>query len=511
MDNENKPRRPVSRGGVEYTPSNTRPSADGETKRVPPVGGETKRVPTVKPSGAPATRPPARRRPAAAPAPSGRKPQKRKASTAFAAFYAVTVVVGVVVCVIAFAIAFRTIRDGTAQKTPAPSASGPSISTPKPGTPTEGIVTSDDTLVSLAVVTAVNTDSKSLALFDVTSGKNESYTVESAVALKDKFGQNIVFAEFKAGDIVDLTLAKATKELLGIRQSAQVWTRENVSKVRADTEAGEIIVGNERFAYDANLFARYKNAAFDIAGLDPAQVVTLRGYQDQLLYLEVVRSFGYIAVAENKDILNGAVEIGVDVYPLADVSKPIKVPEGTHRVVVTGSNIDRYETETVVTAGEEATVSLRDVQLKAGVLTVTVNEPGATVTLNGVVKNTEEPFVLDYGDYTLRAELTGFEAYETTLAFREAAMEVSITLNRILQVKTFQIYSSPSGADVYVDNQYIGITPCSVTAEFGTHNILVRMADYDDVNATIHVSDTMYNPEYVLTPQAGPLVDSYEP
>jgi len=500
MDNRNnppqRPRRPVSRDGVEYTPSNTRPSVGG---------GETKRVPTVKPAAAPAkTTPPVRRSTASA---AKRKPQKRKASTAFAAFFIVTVVVGVIVCVIAFALAFRAARDNTAKKTPAPSVTDSAISTPKPGTPTENVVISDDMVMSLAVITAVNTDNKTLSLYDVTNGKNTSYTVGSTVALKDKFGQNVVFAEFAAGDIVDLTLEKATNELLGVRLSAQAWTRVNVSKVKVDTVTNEIVIGNERFSYDSNLFARYHDAAFDIAGLDPAQVVTIRGYQNRLLFLEVTRSYGYIVVQQNKDIINGTVEIGLDTYPLEDAGKPFKVSEGTHRVTVNGSNIEKFETDAVVTAGEESVIGLGDVQLKAGVLTVTVNEPGASVTLNDVVKNIDEPFVLDYGDYTLRVTKDGFEPYETEFSFREATMEINVTLNRILQVKTFQVYSVPSGADVYVDNQYIGITPCSVTTEFGTHTILVRMADYDDVSTTITVSDTMYNPEFTLTPQAGVLFE----
>jgi|GEM_PF-1627567 len=504
MDNQNKPpqgpRRPGSRGGVEYTPSGARPSAES---------GETKRVPNVHPTAAPPKRPSStsttRRSTSGG---TKRKPAKRNASNAFAVFFIVTVVVGVVVCVVAFAIAFRTMRDGTAKKTPPPTVSEPNLSTPKPGTPTENMVISDDTTVSIAVIMAVNAGNKTLSLYDAGSNQNLSLVVESTVALKDKFGQNIVFAEFKEGDIVDLTLEKETGALLGVRQSAQAWVRTNVSKVKVDAEDREIVVGNERFTYGANLFARYRGAEFDIVGLDPAQVVTIRGFQDQLLCLEVVRSFGYIVVEENKNIVNGTVEIGVDTFPLEEMGKPFKVSEGTHRVTVAGSNIERFETEIIVAAGEESVVRLQDIQLKAGVMTITVDEPDTVVTLNGAVKSITEPFVLDYGDYTLRVTKDGFAPYEKEISFREATMEVSVTLDKIMQVKTFQVYSTPLGADVYVDNQYIGITPCSVTTEYGQHTILVRMADYEDLSVPITVSELMYNPDFTLTPQAGVL---YEP
>ena len=495
MDDKNKPmppRKPVSREGVVYTPSSAATGGDSNA-------GETRRVETVraKPTAQP------RRKPTTLAQPPRKKPSRKKASTGFAVFFIVTVILGVVVCIVAFAVAFKAMRESGGQAKP--TASAQATATVKPGLPTEppAPLVGEKGSTALGILLAVNTNDKSLSVYDATNNKQLSFTVDGTTSLKDKFGQNIVFAEFAAGDIVDLTVEDGTNKLLAMKTSAQAWLRAGATKVKADTVSQQITLGNETFTYNAHLVAQYKGSPFDIAELDPAHTVDMRGYQSQLLYIEVTRSFGHVSIARNKDILQGKVELGLDTYVLDDLKEPIKVSEGTHRVIVTGSNIDRYETEIEVKPGETVTVSLGDVTLKAGVVTVTVNETDAKVTVDGVTRSTTEPFVLDYGDHVLRVEKEGFEPYEESFAFNEASRSFSVTLERILKIKSFTVETYPHGADVYVDNAYIGISPVVVTAEHGQHTLTLRMTDYVEVSFSILVNDETAPQMYTLQPQAG--------
>jgi len=464
--------------------------------------GETKRVETVRPTAAPRPKPSA-----GAPSSKRKAPPKKKASVNFAAVFIATVIIGVIVCVTAFAVAFRAMLDRTADPSAtsaAPTSTGaPSAATPMPNGQTTMPVSNEQTSTALAILLAVNANDSSLSLYDATHNMQRAFIVDGTTSLRDKFGHNIAFAELVAGDIVDISMEQETGRLAAVKVSAQAWVRTNITRAEVNPDAKTVTVGNEVYHYNAHLFAQYNGEQFDITELDPAHTVTLRGHQSELLFLEVTRSFGYISLAANPNILNGTAEINMDMYPLADTTRPVKVAEGTHRIIITGTNIDRYETEITVTPGETVSVNLESVNLKAGILTININEPNATITLNGVAKNAAEPFVADYANYILRVEKDGFEPHEQTFTFDEPSREIAVTLVPMPRMASVPLVTMPAGADIYVNGAHVGKSPLRITAAPGTYAVTLRMADYEEVNFSVTLDDNTALPVYTLQPLAG--------
>jgi len=457
--------------------------------------GMTRRVPTVRPA---ADKPSA---------PSGRRKAAKKAtSTSIAVFYIVTVLVGVIACIVAFAFVFNAVRDGSQEPKPSGSTRPtPSIAATVTATPEVSMApVPADATRSVSILLAVNPNNNTISVYDATNDKPYTFEVDGTVELKDKFGQNIVLGYLAVGDVVDITMEKETEKLLGIQISAQAWTQTDVTGVVVNAAARTVTIGNTTYSYDEHLLAAYKGEPFDITTLDPAHTLTICVYESRLLSVEVVRAFGFINIAKNDDILSGKVEIGTDSYNLADIKEPIKLPEGVHRVVVTGQNIDRFEKEIHVVATQTADVSLQDVKMKSGMVTIHVNEPDAIVKIDEAVKNVREPFLLAHGEYTIRVEKAGFEPYETKINFAEATKEISVTLRKIVQIKTFQIYTVPDGANVYVDNAHVGVSPVSVSVEHGQHTITVRKDGYTEVSIPVNVNADTANPEIVLQPVQPP-------
>ena len=485
MDDQNKPRRP---GGA-YPPPSAKETQNEDA-------GMTKRVETIRPAAA---------RRSSTDSSGRRKPTPQKTSTGIAVFYIVTLLVGIIVCVAVFALVFNAIRNesqktpGTVTASPLPSAIivSPSAS----GTQTEAPISNEGTATTaVSILLAVNPANNTISLYDATNSMPRAFEVDITVPLKDKYGSNIVLGYLTAGDIVDITLEENTDKLLAIQISTQAWTHLNLSNAVVDTAARTVTIANQQYTYDSHLLALHKTETFDIAKLDPMHVITIRGYDTKLLSLEVAQSFGEVAIKPNADILNGKIDIGLDTYALADIHAPIKAREGVHRVVVTGSNIERYETEATIRPDETAEIDLKNVKFKGGMLTIHINEPYAVVRLNGALVDSTVPLSMAHGEYTLRVEKEGFTPYESTFSFQEPAKEISVTLQKTVQLKDFHVYTIPEGADVYVDTAYYGTSPASVQESYGQHTLIVRMEGYVTVSIPINVSEDMLNPEITLQP-----------
>jgi hypothetical protein len=110
------------------------------------------------------------------------------------------------------------------------------------------------------------------------------------------------------------------------------------------------------------------------------------------------------------------------------------------------------------------------------------------------------------GTYSLKATLSGYtpdSQLNNVYAGQTAAYYPTLQQSPPPPRSTGTIYakSSPSGANVYVDGNYNGVTPMTLTLYPGNHNIVLKLSGYNDWSTTVYVtagSSQTINP--ALTP-----------
>ncbi|SCL75677.1 hypothetical protein L21_1586 [Methanoculleus chikugoensis] len=95
------------------------------------------------------------------------------------------------------------------------------------------------------------------------------------------------------------------------------------------------------------------------------------------------------------------------------------------------------------------------------------------------------------GSHTVRVALSGYQDYTTSVIVSGATTShVTATLQPGQSTSTgsISVTSSPSGAEVYVDNVYKGITPLNLDGiATGTHAVRVALGGYGDWSTTVQV------------------------
>ncbi|BBL68501.1 PEGA domain-containing protein [Methanoculleus chikugoensis] len=95
------------------------------------------------------------------------------------------------------------------------------------------------------------------------------------------------------------------------------------------------------------------------------------------------------------------------------------------------------------------------------------------------------------GSHTVRVALSGYQDYTTSVIVSGATTShVTATLQPGQSTSTgsISVTSSPSGAEVYIDNVYKGITPLTVDGiATGTHAVRVALGGYSDWSTTVQV------------------------
>lgn len=175
---------------------------------------------------------------------------------------------------------------------------------------------------------------------------------------------------------------------------------------------------------------------------------------------------------------------------------------GKHTVLLRRSGYREYTATVTVPAGGTAELAptLTALSSSSGSVDVVSYPAGASVYLDDVYQGLTNPWdTLNIpnvapGEHHLTLTLGGYHDYVTSVTVtpgRETSVIATLTdlpdANPHGQVA---VASSPSGAGVYIDNAYRGITPLIVdSVEMGSHTILVRQAGYQDWATSVQVSE----------------------
>ena len=150
----------------------------------------------------------------------------------------------------------------------------------------------------------------------------------------------------------------------------------------------------------------------------------------------------------------------------------------------------------------------------AGSLQVRSTPSGATVLLNGVERGETPLTIADApsGENRIEIRMPGYQPFRDQFSLRaQEVREISATLAP--SPTQIQIVSIPSGARVYVGNQYRGETPVTLTdLSAGEHRIRAELRGYEPSARTIRLAEeTRAVEEFRLVRNSGTLLLTTEP
>ena len=425
------------------------------------------------------------------------KRSKRATKTQFAIFYIVTLMAGVTVCLVIFAIVFSNMMGqrnvgggGLAQQPP------PEIGAGVPGIP--DVTPQIEEMV--AVIREIDRANNIVTAMEVRTNNNVPVFVSGGVTMQNSRGTNMVLAEFSAGDVVRMIFEDNRLSAMHIEQGAIEYRLTRGFSV--DRISRSIMRDNASYSYDDNIMVFYNDRPWDITTIRPIDILNVKGYQNQIYFIEIVRSNGRLRLVNFDQIEDGILEISPDIFtPLANLEPSLYLPQGPHRVLVRGSNIETFVSDIIIQTGQETVVDLTDVQARTGALTVRVNVEGYRMYIDDepVVG---QPIILELGTYNLRVERDGHITWSQQIHIQQPVTTIAVELREMVQMSTVRIDTNPQGADVFLNNGFIGVSPLTQQVPFGRHEITVRRAGYMEV--TLPVDIQVRDQPYLFTLRPAP-------
>ena len=494
---------PIVREGVGYTPSGADDfdydfDPDAAASAGPAIDTDDDMAKTRKITAAP-LRKDIPRQPKNRPKPSPavkKQTQKTPKKTNYAIFLVTTVFVSVIAIVFVFALMFDqwdgfNFAGNQTSQTGTPQQVEPEI---PPDQPPMEVAPGNISLVGL--VQELNPITRQIDLYLFEDSELRPFFAENHTTLRDKFDNPITFSQLSLGDVVEVVLPEESVnrviEAARVRPRARSFS--NIRDVVVDIENETIMIGNDRFPYCSRTVVMYHGEADNIEDISPTDIVTVDLFRDQndimrVVFVDIHQGNGIIHIPENDMILSGTVEIANTTFTALDGEMELRVPEGQHTVTIRGINIEDFQYELTVARGGSATVDFDGLELLAGSLTIYVEDPYVTLTIDGEVHLTNAMIMLDYGTYTVSVTREGFTSFEQEVTIDSANHEITVVLEEIIRTQNVTLTTSPPGARMYLDGEYVGLSPITLELEHRRHSVTMALQGFVGGATDIWVTD----------------------
>ncbi len=408
----------------------------------------------------------------------------------------------------------QTASGGTAQN-----ASNPAQATESGRVDTGFVVTNPDSYDSAdtAVLVDINSVDNTVTLLNLDLGKQYTLSMDGTTRFADKYGKAISLEQLGEGDIVDVTFLKTKKHLTTMQLSETAWEYDNVERYEMNTVRNEVTIGGEVFKLSRD--TRYFSQGHSIEEMDlnPSDILTFHGIDTTVLSVTVEKGHGYLRLVNDENFIGGWLEIGQTQIVRITEDMLVTVPEGSYQVEIS-YNGGGGTKNVVINRNEEATLDIGDLEVaeaQYGMVLFSMNPSGAELYIDGSQVDPSQPITLEYGIHQIIAKADGYKSLTQYLRVAQESAGVDVELDKVdsdsdestdssssstsstatsstsdTTTTYYRVHiDSPENVEVYLDGNYVGISPCSFKKTSGSHVITLRKTGYETRSYTVQVDE----------------------
>ncbi|WP_105617573.1 PEGA domain-containing protein [Vallitalea okinawensis] len=358
----------------------------------------------------------------------------------------------------------------------------------------------DDTIITFkkemvkitGVILDINYSDKDVIVSNVEVEEDINIKLDNAEIL-DEYGKPMIIQELQIGDIIYSKYDKNNGVPEIFRLSSEAW-EYTTKELMVNKEEKMVYRGTEGYYYTDQLIVIDHGGSFSMDTLTEVDKVTIKGYKDRLCSIEIIDGHGYIELINYSFFVDAVISVDRDqTFIIKENMEPILVSEGSHKVVLEKEGYEDYIEEVVVLPNTTATVDLDEFQIKKGQVEFKIDRKNVLMYLNDIlIEDIVEPVLLDYGEYKLSIVDNGKVIYEEQLIVDKLYMLYNITVAEpeLEPDRQVHINSGTIGAQVFVNNKFVGYTPISIKLEPGDHSVLLTKEGYKNATYNINIADS---------------------
>ena len=401
-----------------------------------------------------------------------------------------------------------------------------------------------DEVQYFAIVSKIDEVNGKITLRSVGYSSEIELNYTGGADVKDKYGDLLPMADVELGSVVDATYDAGRSKLISLHLSGNelLEKKEGVSGAEINYLEKTVVIDGKTYKMSNNTSAFSDNTEIGLDEICSEDQLSIWIYNNIVCSFNVELGHGYVKLTDYASYMGGMVEIGYDVIVPVTEDMLLTVREGTYTLRIAKGS-DSGTKQVTVEKNKEQTVSLADIAIEPkemGSILFHVTPSDAAVYVDRIRVNTEGAVSLVYGKHRLDIVKDGYDTLSGTLTVKtpykvknytltetgtttessssgsssvtantdnsasntsttekstettettETADGSDDTNNNTSKTSNKVTVSTPLGASVYLDGEFLGVAPISFTKVTGSHIITLSQTGYLSKSYTVTFTD----------------------
>ncbi|MDE6846355.1 MAG: PEGA domain-containing protein, partial [Lachnospiraceae bacterium] len=391
-----------------------------------------------------------------------------------------------------------------------------------------------------AVVMSTDQQNNSVTFMNMSTGKQYTLYYDGTTYVKDRYEGPMTISQIRAGDVVDVNFLKGKRQIASIQLSPAAWVYDNVENYDFGGINNTASIGSGTYSLPDDVVVLSEGKRVEVMDIVMQDVVSIQGIDRKIYSINVERGHGYLRLKNDQPLIGGWIEVGNTVIREITEDMLLVVPEGDYQVFL--SNNGATCTKSVsIERDKEVVLDVSDLEIpedRTGRILFSVTPESAKVTIDHKEVDISSPVELKYGIHQVHLEANGYDSLTKYIQVGSEYAKISFTLeeekeedtsnssisqndleteepdllteedkpksnsvssndlfssvsdNTVSASKVNKVYiDSPKGVEVYLDGNYVGISPVKFNKVAGSHTITLRKSGYLTKSYTIYLYD----------------------
>lgn len=381
-----------------------------------------------------------------------------------------------------------------------------------------------------AVVLFTDFDNRSITFMNIATGKQYTLSYDGTTYVKDRYEGPMSMSQIKEGDIVDITFLRGKKKLASVQLSPQSWVYDNIENYNLGGMNRTATIGSGTYSLPDQVVVLSDGRRVEVMDIVNKDILTFSGIDHEIYSIKVQKGHGYLRLSNDQALVGGWIEVGNTVIQQITENMLLAVPEGSYQVFLSNGNAQCTK-EVTIERDKEVVLDVGDLEIiadKTGKILFSVNPSDATVNIDGEAVDISQEVELTYGIHRISLEAEGYQSLTKHIQVGSAYASISFTLEAEDEEETEEesedskdnkdsennnessevenavtgnrVYiDGPQDVEVYLDGNYIGISPVNFKKVTGSHTITLRKTGYQAKSYTVYLYDDGQDITYSFT------------
>lgn len=396
----------------------------------------------------------------------------------------------------------------------------------------------------LAVVKELDTENRRITLFNTGNKEILDLFYSGGTDITDKFGQVISISQIPIGAMVDIYFSSEEQKISKLQISTKAWEYIGVNNLEIHPADRIMKIGQTKYKYYDEIVVLNDGSFVGVNSLAEQDELNVWGYDQTIWSITVAKGHGTVTLTDQGAFLGGSITVGYEAMQQVTEDLKLTVREGNFNLTVENGKYSGTKNITVH-RNQVTEVSLKELgpePVKHGRVTFEINPFGADLFIDGELTNYGSPIELAYGNHEIKVSLGGYITYNGTLRLDAAGKTIKISLPKVQSSEAAEVVEAvdepdetdtvtkpeiiynewnypgeedgfeddfddapeedyildeghliyvqyPQGASVYLNGDYMGMSPGSFQKVIGSHVLTFIREGYETQSYTIDVLD----------------------